>query len=52
MKQHCVFLVGPTTLSNLPSGLHVLLARDWAYTFYKHLKTALYRQSWAGSTSE
>ena len=45
-------VVGPTIWNNLPSDLCVLLAGDSAYTFYKNLKTVLYRRSWAGSASE
>jgi hypothetical protein len=51
--QHRAFsVVGPTTWNNLPSDLRVLLAKDSACAFYKHLKTVLYRRSWAGSASE
>ena len=52
LQRRAFSVVGPTTWNNLPSDLRVLLARDFAYTFYKNLKTVLYRRSWAGSASE
>ena len=52
MQLRAFSVVGPTIWNNLPSDLRVLLAGDSAYTFYKNLKTVLYRRSWAGSASE
>ena len=52
MQLRAFSVVGPTIWNNLSSDLHVLLAGDSAYTFYKNLKTVLYCRSLAGSTSE
>ena len=52
MQLRAFSVVGSTIWNNLPSDLRVLLAGDFACTFYKNLKTVLYRRSWAGCASE
>ena len=47
-----LLLVRSYMWNNLPYDLHVLSAMDSAYTFYRHLKTTLYRRDGVGSTSE